>query len=98
MAGFDPVGSAPVASLAGGITGTIISPAPGYLYLDSTGSGGTGGGAIISGTAPLQVYAVSRESLQSETASLRAYSVAREVLMSLGTSSGIVRASVSIIW
>lgn len=48
MAGFGPIGSAPVASLGGSLSGTIITPLVGSVTIAGTTP-------VLSGTDPIRI-------------------------------------------
>ena len=74
MAGFDPVGSTPVAALGG----TTISGT--YYNIATTTVVFQGFAPVITGPSPLRVSQLARETLYAGTATARVAQVARETL------------------
>lgn len=80
MAGFGPIGSAPVASLGGSLSGTIITPLVGSVTV-------AGFTPTLTGTDPAQVASINREVLLDASGTVISASVVREVLRDPETTS-----------
>ena len=90
MAGFGPIGSAPVASLGGSLSGTIVTPRVGSVTV-------AGFTPTLTGTDPAQVASINREVLLGASGTVISASVVREVLRQsypLTPQGG----SISILW
>jgi len=80
MAGFGPVGSAPVASLGGSLSGTIITPLVGSVTV-------AGFTPTLTGTDPAQIASINREVLLDTPGTVISTTVVREVLRDPQTTS-----------
>ena len=108
MAGFDPVGSAPVGSILSTTSGTIVTPLVGTVVIAGTvpALGGIdpvrvsylAREVLFGGPGEVRVSSAVREVLFTEAnAEVRVAYVVREVLMS-GNSIAAGGGSVSILW
>lgn len=80
MAGFDPVGSAPVGSILSTTSGTIVTPLIGTVTV-------TGVVPAVSGIDPVNVTYLAREILFGGPGEVRASNLVREVLFTENTAS-----------
>lgn len=79
MAGFDPVGSAPVGSILSTTSGTIVTPLIGTVTV-------TGVVPAVSGIDPVNVTQLAREILFGGPGEVRASQVVREVMFTENTA------------